>query len=136
MPGGAEIGVGGSPVISADMGPDPNYRPRPGDRAVLYAVENGSTLERLPILKDVTAYDVYVRSVKAGDNDGLFDLERQGWLLWAAPGTRVLILDVHDRTHTGAQSAFQIKLPDAEQKDQTFWTPSHYITRLIHKEPE
>jgi hypothetical protein len=136
MPAGAEIGAGGSPAISADMVPDPKYHPQAGDRAVLYAIDNGYTLDRLPVLKDMTSYDIYVRSLHAGDSDRLFDLEKDGWLQWVSPGTRVLILEMHDRNHAGAQSASKIKLPDSLQKDQVFWAPAHYITRLIRKEPD
>ena len=42
---------------------------RIGDRAILYAVENGHALERVPLLKDLTAYDIYVRSVTAKDGE-------------------------------------------------------------------
>jgi hypothetical protein len=138
VPAGAEIGgAGGSgPVIGPDMVPDPTYQVRTGDRPMLYAIENGWVLERLPILKDLTAYDIYVRSKKAGDNERLFDLEQQGWLQWAVPGTRVVVLDIQDRNHTGAHTASQIQLVDEAHKNQTFWTPSDNLAKLIHKVPE
>jgi hypothetical protein len=138
VPAGAEIGggMGGGPTIGADMVPDPAYSPRVGDRAMLYALDNGYPLDRLPVLKDLTAYDIYVRSRNSGDNERLFELEQQGWLQWALPGTRVSVLDTQDRNHAGAQTATQIKIPDESHKNQSFWVPSGYITRLIHKEPE
>jgi len=138
VPAGAEIGgmQNGQPAIAPDMVPDPSYHPRMGDRAVLYAIENGWTLDRLPILKDVTAYDIYVRSKTSGDSERLFDLEQQGWLQWVPPGTRVIVLDIQNRNHAGALTASQIKIPDEYHKNQTFWTPSDYIARLIRKEPE
>jgi hypothetical protein len=132
MPVGAEIG--GQPAIGPDMVPEPGYSASVGDRSVLYAVADGSPLDRLPLLKDVTAYDIYVRSIEARDNDRLFDLERQGWLHWAAPGTRVIVLDIKDRNHTGARAATRVQLDD--QAGQTFWTASDYLTRLIRKAPE
>ena len=133
-PVGAEFG-GGSPSIPADMVPDPSFRARAGERALLYAIQDGSPLDRLPLLKDVTAYDIYVRSVATKDGERLRELEEQGWLHWAAPGTRVLILDTQDRNHTGAHTASQVQVGDDLLKNQTFWVPSDDITRLIHKEP-
>jgi hypothetical protein len=118
------------------MIPDPRYSPRIGDRAVLYGVEDGNVLERLPVLKDVTAYDIYVRSVQNRDGDRLAELEEQGWLVWVGPGSRVSVVGVQDRTHTGAHTATQVRLADERFKSQTFWTSSDYVTRLIHKEPE
>jgi hypothetical protein len=138
MPAGAEFGggPGGAILITEDMVPDPAYQPRVGDRAVLYAIENERVLDRLPLLKDLTAYDIYVRSQDARDSERLMDMEQQGWLHWAQPGTRIALLATQDRNHTGAHMAAQIRLTDGVQKDQTFWTSSDYVTRLIHKEPE
>src|SRR5262249_51173568 len=114
VPAGAEIGgmSGGAPAIPADMVPDPSYRPRTGDRSVLYALQDGYPLDRLPLLKDLTAYDVYVRSQQARDGERLGDLERQGWLQWVPPGTRVLVVDMQDRNHTGAHLAAQVQVVD------------------------
>jgi hypothetical protein len=122
-------------AISDDMVPDPHYQPRVGDRAVLFAFKNGAPLDRLPLLKDVTAYDVYVRGSQTGDAERLSDLEQQGWLRWVAPGTRVNILGTQDRNHTGAHTASEVRVLDDQFKDQTFWTPSDYVTRLVHKDP-
>src|SRR4051794_3624204 len=50
VPAGAEIGGtsgGQSVLITPDMVPDASYRPKPGDRALLYAIEGGNLLERL-----------------------------------------------------------------------------------------
>ncbi len=134
MPAGAEFG--GGPAIGEDMIADPSYQPRVGDRAVLFGVLDGQRLDRLPLLKDVTAYDIYVRSQQARDNDRLRELEEQGWLAWAAPGTRVSILAISDRNHTGAHTASQVRVADERSKDQLYWTPSEFVTRLVHKEPE
>jgi hypothetical protein len=138
IPAGAEIG--GSPgsqiAISEDMIPDPSYRPRVGDRAVLYAIEDGHMLERLPLLKDLTAYDIYVRSQQVRDAERLAELEEQGWVQWAAPGSRVSVLAMQDRNHTGAHTASQVRVSDDRFKNGTFWTPSDYVARLIHKAPE
>ena len=115
---------------------DPTFRPQIGDRAVLYATENGGVIDRYPLLRDVTAYDIYVRCQQTKDGERQLELEEQGWLEWASPGTRVSIMAQQDRTHTGAQLITQIRLTDVTQKNKTFWTAVHYITRLIHKEPE
>jgi hypothetical protein len=138
VPAGAEIGgiSGGAPTIGEDMVPDSAYQPRIGDRAILYAIDNGTVLERLPLLKDLTAYDVYARCQQTKDGERQAELEEQGWLEWAPPGTRVSIMAMQDRTHTGAHIATQVRLIDASQKNKTLWTASDYITRLIHKEPE
>jgi hypothetical protein len=138
IPAGADLtGSPGSQVaISEDMIPDPSYRPRISDRAVLYAIEDGHVLERLPLLKDLTAYDIYVRSQQARDGERLAELEEQGWVQWAAPGSRVTVLAMQDRNHTGAHTASQVRVADERLKNGTFWTPSDYVTRLIHKAPE
>jgi hypothetical protein len=134
LPAGADMG--GTIAIGEDMVPDPAYRPRIGDRAVLYALQDGSALDRLPMLKDLTAYDVFVRSQENRDGERLLELEEQGWLHWAPPGTRVSVIAVQDRNHTGAHTATQIRITEGGYKNQTFWLPSDYVTRLIHKEPE
>jgi hypothetical protein len=127
---------GGQPAIGEDMVPDPAYRPGIGDRAVLYAIENGGALDRLPLLKDLTAYDIFVRCHQVNDAERQRELEEQGWLRWAPPGIRVVVLSMQDRTHTGADVATQVRLVDDSQKDQVFWVPAGYINRLIHKKPE
>jgi hypothetical protein len=138
IPAGAEIGgsSGGSALIAPDMAPDPAYRPRIGDRAILFAVEDGEALGRLPLLKDVTAFDIFVRSANARDIERLSELEQQGWLHWAVPGTRVIVIDMQDRKHTGASFATQVRVVDDATRDQTFWTPSNYLARMIHVESE
>jgi hypothetical protein len=138
LPAGAEIGgmPGGAIAIGEDMVPDPAYQPRVGDRSILYAIEDGRTLDRLPLLKDVTAYDIYVRSQQAHDNERLQELEEQGWLWWANPGTRITLLAIQDRSHTGARTVSQVRAVDDRFKNQLVWTPTEYIARLIHKEPE
>jgi hypothetical protein len=139
VPAGAEIGglSGGQiALISDDMVPDPTYRPKPGDRALLYAIEDGNPLERLPLLKDVTALDIYARSTQAKDGERLLELQEQGWLQWAAPGTRVSVVEMQDRNHTGAHMATEVRVIDDTHKGQTFWTRSDYIARLVRKAPE
>jgi hypothetical protein len=139
VPAGAEIGgtSGGQTVlITPDMVPDASYRPKAGDRALLYAIEGGYLLERFPLLKDMTAYDIYARSVQAKDAERLLELQEQGWLHWAAPGTRVSIISIQDRNHTGANTTSEIRVVDDANKNQTYWTSSSYLARLIHTEPE
>ena len=137
VPAGAELGgMSGGPTIAEDMVPDPAYQPRIGDRAVLYAIEAGAIIDRYPLLKDVTAYDIFTRCQQARDGERQNELEEQGWLEWAPPGTRVSIVAMQDRTHTGAHMVTQVRLTDAAQKNETFWTASDYLSRLIHKEPE
>jgi hypothetical protein len=138
MPAGAEFGGGGGGqyTIPEDMVPDPAYRPRVGDRAVLYGSEEGRILERLPLLKDLTAYDIYVRSLQAKDEERLFELEQQGWIQWAMPGTRLTVLALQDRNHTSAHMASQIQVVGEQNRNQTYWTPADFINRLIRKEPQ
>ena len=88
------------------------------------------------MLKDVTAYDIFIRCQQTRDPERQQELEQQGWLHWAAPGSKVAILAMQDRTHTGAHMATQVRLVDPAAKNETFWTASDYVTRLIHKEPE
>jgi hypothetical protein len=114
---------------------DPAYRPGVGDRAVLHGVEGDGRMERLPLLKDVTAYDVFVRGRKARDADRLLELEQQGWLRWTAPGTRVSVVEIVDRNHTGTDTASRVRLVDDGPKGATYWTPSDYVTRMIPAPP-
>jgi hypothetical protein len=138
VPIGAEIGgTGGGPNgITEDMVPDPAYQPRVGDQAVLFGLDGGQPLPRLPVMKDLTAYDICVRAAQTRDSERLRELEEQGWLQWLPPGTKVSILDIHDRNHTGADTATQIRIPDEAHKNQSYWTPSNLVTRLIRKGPE
>jgi hypothetical protein len=138
-PAGAEFGGspgGPSVLITADMVPDPSYRPKDGDRAMLYAVEEGTMLERLPLLKDLTAYDIYSRSLQARDSERLNELQQQGWLHWVDAGTRISVVSLQDRNHTGAHMASEVRVVDDPNKSQTYWTPADYIARLIHKPAE
>jgi hypothetical protein len=80
----------------------------------------------------MTAYDIYARGVQAKDAERLLELQEQGWLHWAAPGTRVSIISIQDRNHTGANSASEIRVVDDANKNQTYWTSSDYLARLIH----
>src|SRR5438309_1086919 len=40
------------------MVPDPAYRPQVGDRSVLYGVAGDAPLEQLPLLQDITAFEM------------------------------------------------------------------------------
>jgi hypothetical protein len=134
VPLGAEIG--GASLLAPDMVPDRNYHPSVGDRAVLYAMENETLLERLPLLKDLTAYDIYVRSKQTRNHEQLTDLEKQGWLQWVTPGTHVIVVALQDRNHLGARTATQVRVPDETHANQSYWTPADHITRMVHPQPE
>jgi hypothetical protein len=137
-PAGAENSASssGSDLLAAGLVPDLTYRPQIGDRVVLYGVIDGIRLDYLPLLKDVTALDIFARSMKARDAERLLELKQQGWLRWAEPGTRVIVIDTQDRNHTGADSASQVQLVDDARKNQTFWTQTSYLARMIRTEPE
>lgn len=131
-------GASSSAPPAGSMVPDPAYRPQVGDRSVLYGVEGGGSMEQLPLLRDITAFDVFERATKDGDSQVAPDLEAQGWLRWTPAGTRVVILGVNDRKHTGGRVAAQLRILDGPHKGQTDWTPLDYVARFIRMtdEPE
>jgi hypothetical protein len=127
MPVPGELGASTGPALGA-VDVDPNYHPREGDRAVLFGKEGDVTLDAMPIMGDMTAFDKYERAKKTKSTLDLQDLEERGWLKWTAPGTRVLIKTIRDRTHTvGAE----VRLLDGPYKDTTAWTPIIYVTRFM-----
>ena len=111
--------------------PDPSYRPREGDEAVLFGLEAGTPIDPLPILGDMTSYDQFERARKANSGFNLKDLEERGWLKWTPPGTRVLVKTIHDRTHAGARLAAQVRVLDGGHKGGGGWVPAEYITRFV-----
>lgn len=130
-------GLGASPGASlGPVAPDPNYRPREGDRAVLYALEDGTPMDPMPVLGDMTAYDQFERARASKSSLDQHELEERGWLKWTAPGTRVLILSIRDRSHTGARVGAEVRLLDGAYKDTTAWVPIAYITRFIEVKEE
>jgi hypothetical protein len=134
VPAGAEIG--GESQLASDLIPDRTYQPNVGDRAVLYALENETLVDQLPLLKDLTAYDIYVRSKQTRNREQLTDLEKQGWLQWVTPGTQVIVVALLDRNHLGARTATQVRVPDENYGKQSFWTPADNITRMVQPEPQ
>jgi hypothetical protein len=126
MPLAADL-EGGGPSVALE--PDPNYRPRISDRAVLYGVTNGSVMDRIPLARDATAFDKYER-VSQSVGTELVDLEELGDLSWTPSGTRVALIAIHDRSHTGSRIAGEIRLLDGPMRDRKAWTPLEYIVRL------
>jgi hypothetical protein len=131
MPLGGELGAS----TALNMVPDPSYRAREGDRAYLYAVRDGSPLEQTPVLSDLTSYDKYERAIQADDPLELGNLEQQGWLQHAPLGAPIFIVRIHDRKHTGARVAAEIKFTDGPNKGKQVWTPLENIARLKRPDP-
>lgn len=130
MPISAELGASTGPALGA-VDVDPNYHPREGDRAVLFGKEGDVTLDAMPIVGDMTAFDKYERAKKAKSTLDLQDLEQRGWLKWTNPGTRVLIKTIRDRTHAGGRVGAEVRILDGPYKDTTAWTPITYITKFM-----
>lgn len=132
MPMG-ELGAATSGILS--MVPDPSYIPREGDRVYLYGIANGSPVEQLPILSDLTAFDKYERCVQADDSIELAGLEEQKWLQFAPIGTQVFIVRLRDRNHTGARVGAEVRILDGPHKGRVVWTPLANLARLKKPEP-
>jgi hypothetical protein len=118
-----------TPQLSEGLEPDPAYRPREGDRAQLYGVKNGSILERIPLLKDITALDNYGRISRGPEPSGLTDLEDRGELTWAAPGVRAILISIKARPADRGNAA-EIRLLDGTHKDRVAFTSLEYFARL------
>jgi hypothetical protein len=125
--------VGGSGA--SNLVPDSSYQPREGDRVCLYGVDGGTPVEQLPVLSDVTSYDRYERSVQGNDPQEMASLEQQGWLQYAPLGTGIFISKIHDRQHTGARVAAEVKILDGPLKGRVVWTPLANVTRLKRPDP-
>ena len=134
VPMNLEPGAGSPAPPPSAMIPDPAYRPRVGDHSVLFGVESGTPLEQVPLLNDITSYDLFERASKPNANQHWGDLEEQGWLKWASPGTRVLVLALRDRNHIGARVAAEVRVLEGPHKGRTVWTPLAYITQF--KQPD
>src|SRR5215213_1803288 len=98
------------------MVPDPHYSPRDGDRAYLYGMRDGSPIDSIPILSDLTSYDKYERAVHGDEPLELANLEQQGWLQKAEPGSPIFIVRIVNRNHTGARVAAEVKFTDGPLK--------------------
>jgi hypothetical protein len=119
----------GSPdpsTVPADMVPDPDYRPNVGDRSVLYGVQGGSPMPAIPLLKDMTAFDVFQRYSQEQNSGELAEMESRGNLTWTPLGTRVAVL----KTRSGSRAAAEVKPLDGPRKDQSVWVPLEYVARL------
>lgn len=132
-PTGGDLGT--APTLT-NLTNDPINRANVGDRAVLYGVDNGSPMENIPLLLDATAHDKYERFRQSGTVLALAELEERKELQWTPTGTRVVVLETHDRSHTGSRLAAEVRLLDGPQKDRTLWTPLEYVTRFKAVEPE
>jgi hypothetical protein len=133
MPIGGDFGA--STAASLNLVPDPGYRPQAGDRASLYGVDNGTPLEQVPVLADVTAYDKYERFIQADDPVELSNMEQQSWLQYVPSGTPVYLVKIVDRNHTGAQVGAEVKILDGSQKGRIVWTRLANIARLKRPDP-
>lgn len=132
VPGG-ELGASTSPL--ANMVPDLNYNPREGDRAHLFAVQNGAPVEQVVVLSDLTSYDQYERFTHDGDAIEVSNMEQQGKLQNVPLGTQILITRIANRQHTGAQVGAEVKVLDGPQKGRHVWTRLENIARLKRAEP-
>jgi hypothetical protein len=132
MPMGGEFGAS----AAVNMVPDPGYQPREGDRAYLFAMRDGAPLEAIPVLSDLTSYDKYERALSADEPLELASLEQQGWLQNAAPGSSIYIVRIHDRKHTGARVAAEVKVTsDGPLKGKSVLTPLDNVARLKRPDP-
>jgi hypothetical protein len=118
-----------TPQLAEGLEPDPTYRPREGDRAQLYGVKNGSIMERIPLLKDITALDNYGRMSRGSESSGLAELEERGELSWASPGVRAMLISTRARPADRGNAA-EVRLLDGAQKDRVAFTSLDYFTRL------
>jgi hypothetical protein len=118
-----------TPQLAEGLEPDPNYRPKEGDRAQLYGVKNGSILERIPLLKDITALDNYGRMSRAAESSGLGELEERGELTWASPGVRAMLISIRARP-VDRGSAAEVRLLDGAHKNRVAFTSLEYLARL------
>ena len=126
----------GTTAVPSNLMPDPEYRPNVGDRAVLYAVEKGAVQENIPLVLDATAHDKYERLRGSGTVYDLTELEERRELRWTPSGTRVIVLAVHDRSHTGSRLAAEVRLIDGPHKGCTLWTALEHLTRFKAPEAE
>lgn len=112
------------------MVPNPAYRPQVGDCSVLYGVAGKVPMEQLPLLQDITAFDIFEAASHANNPRVSLDLEEQGWLRWTPAGTRVLVLKINDRHHIGGRVAAQFRVLDGPHKGRTAWAPLAYVTQF------
>ena len=115
--------------------PDPGYRPREGDRASLYGSHDGTPVEQIPILSDVTAYDKYERCLQTDDPQELANMEQQNWLQYVPIGTSVFVSKIVDRKHTGAQLGAEVRILEGGQKGRTVLTRLANVARLKRPDP-
>jgi hypothetical protein len=118
-----------TPQLAEGLEPDPTYRAKEGDRAQLYGVKNGSILERIPLLKDITALDNYGRLSRGAESSGLSELEERGELTWASPGARAILISIRARP-ADRGSAAEVRLLDGTHKNRVAFTSLEYFARL------
>jgi hypothetical protein len=131
LPIGGDAGGSGDP----NLVPDSSYQPQEGDRVCLYAMDGETPIEQLPVLSDLTSYDKHERSIQGNDTQEMASLEQQGWLQYVPSGTAIFISKIHDRQHTGARVAAEVKILDGAQKGRVVWTPLANVARLKRRDP-
>jgi|GEM_PF-3292936 len=116
--------------------PDPTYVPAEGDRVALYDADSAESEQGIPLLTDMTSYDKYERALREEDSQALEALKAEAKLDFTPTGTNIFLEKIHDRQHTGARMAAEVKLLDGRLQGKTFWTPIAKVARLRKPIPE
>ena len=107
--------------------PDPSYRPRPGDHAVVFAAEGPGVI---PVLRDMAAYRIHAGSPDASDGRARLEALRLAGSFKLVPGCAgVVVLRFHDGRP--GPLAVEVRFTDGPLQGETYFVPAPYVTRLV-----
>jgi len=119
----------GSSQQQAESEPDPTYRPKEGDWERLYGVHNGTVMDRIPLFKDLTAHDKFMKGLEAIDAIWIADMEEHGELSWTESNSRAALVSIRERPSVFGNAA-EVRMIDGSQKNRVAFTSLGYFVRL------
>lgn len=110
--------------------PDPKWSPEPGDNALTYN-KNGKPVF---LAKDIFAYRDMIKSLSAGDTEGVNELARGRRLLVLDSLTPVLVIEVEEnRLLTGGIDAIELRVKGGEHHNRSGFAMAPDLARLVDK---
>lgn len=107
--------------------PDPSYRPRLGDHAVVFAAEGPGLV---PVLRDLAAYRIHAGAPAAHDGQARLEaLRRAGTFELISGCAGVVVLRFHDGRP--GPLAVEVRFTDGPLHGETRFVPVRYVTRLV-----
>jgi hypothetical protein len=125
---------GGEPKRSAvERIPDPTYKPKRGDGAMLYGYDRARDRFYGPeVALSEFAYEEFWRALEVGDGDGANEVVTRGHAVRIAPKTGVLVLEVRKFPEEDARPDLAVcRVLDGPLKGRKVYVPTFQVCQLI-----